>query len=156
LFERLKKQLAARARASSILAPLAFLVLSFLAVACFLAFLEILVPAAAALATAGIGVFLMIVVFLIMRVATRRTRTGSAKRDADPRDPFESLLGERSDPFLRGWIQANPDKAVIAGVLLGAAAGYSKSVRRIFLDSFRRYADFNARARANRDHSRRY
>jgi hypothetical protein len=156
VFERLKQQLAARALASSILAPLAFLVLSFLAVACFLAFLEILVPAAAALATAGVGVFLMIVVFLIMRFATRRTRPGRTKQAADPRDPFESLLGEKSDPFLRGWIQANPDKAVIAGVLLGAAAGYSKSVRRMLVDSFRRYVEFDARARAKRDGSRRY
>lgn len=65
---------------------------------------------------------------------------------------FENLQQQHADPVLSEWVQQNPDRAAIAPLLPGVAAGYSDSFQRILLDMYQRYAETEARRRnAERD-----
>lgn len=151
MLERLKQNLEARALTSIVVAPVFFLVLGFLGLACFLALRETLAPAMAALVTAGVGVMLIIVLLLVMRLFTARNRpqsTGKDRSNTDQLPPlgshlgaeFEAMLQDHADPVLANWIRDNPDKAMAATLMLGMAAGYSDSVQRVLLDLYRHYA----------------
>jgi len=147
LLERLKHDLEARALTSIVVAPVFVLVITFLAIACFLALRETLTPPMAALVTAAAGVMLIVILLLIMRMVTSGGRSGASARtrseSARPPplgDQFEAMLQDRADPVLSSWIRDNPDKAMAATLVLGVAAGYSSSVQRVLLDLYRHYA----------------
>lgn len=151
MLERLKQNLEARALTSIIVAPVFFVVIGFLGLACFLALSETLAPAMAALVTAGVGVMLIIVLLLGLRLVTARNRPqsmGKGRSSTDQLPPFSSHLGaqfeamlqDHADPVLANWIRDNPDRAMAATLMLGMAAGYSDSVQRVLLDLYRHYA----------------
>lgn len=140
-----------RAVASAIIVPAGFTVVAFLALACFFAFNEWLPPALAALVTAAIGIIVIAVVFLLTRIATRRPQPPPSPPPREWPDELERMLQENADPVLSAWIRKNPDRAAIATLLLGVAAGYSESFQNILLDMYKRYAETETRRRSARD-----
>lgn len=151
MFTRLKQRLEARAIASLIIVPLVFCVVAFLAIACFLALLEHLGGALSALVTAAAGIVLIALFLLVTRIATRPPSAPAQGRDEfDPGRTLEALLQEHADPVLSAWIRDNPDRAMVATLLLGVAAGYSDSVRRALLDLYSHYAAAEAQRRDDR------
>lgn len=147
MFEQLKDRLEKRTIAGAIIMPLGFAVVAFLALACFFALNEWLPPAAAALVTAAIGIIVIAVVFLLTRIATRKPQPPSPAPDKFP-DQLELLLQEQADPVLSEWIRNNPDRAAIATLILGVAAGYSESFQKILLDMYKHYAEAEAQRRS--------
>jgi hypothetical protein len=141
LFTRLKQRLETRAIATVIVVPLVFCVIAFLAIALFFALRETLTPAMAALVTSAAGVVLIALFLVLVRITTRHTPANARQRsDTDPREHIEAFLQAHADPVLSTWIKNNPDRAMVATLLLGVAAGYSKSVRRALADLYRHYA----------------
>ena len=147
LLERLKHDMEARALTAIVVAPVFILVITFLAIACFLALRETLTPPMAAVVTAGVGIMLIVILLLVMRMVTsgRGSRASAHTRSESARSPplgdqFEAMLQSQADPVLSRWIRDNPDKAMAATLVLGVAAGYSSSVQRVLLDLYRHYA----------------
>jgi len=147
LLERLKHDLEARALTWIVVAPVFILVITFLAIACFLALQETLTPPMAALVTAAAGIMVIVILLLVMRIVTSGSlsrasaQTGSESARSPPLgDQLEAMLQDRADPVLSRWIRDNPDKAMAATLVLGVAAGYSSSVQRVLLDLYRHYA----------------
>lgn len=140
MFTRLKQRLEMRFIATMIVAPLVFCVVAFLALALFFTLRETLTPAMAALVTSAAGVVLIALFLVLARIASRREparfRKGS---DTDPGEYIEAFLQAHSDPALSAWIKSHPDRAMVATVLLGVAAGYSESVRRVLADLYSHY-----------------
>ncbi|NGX15344.1 hypothetical protein [Wenzhouxiangella sp. XN24] len=154
MLERLKHDMEARALTAIVVAPVFILVITFLAIACFLALQETLAPPMAALVTAAAGIMLIVILLLIMRMVTSSggsgasTRTPSKSAQPPPLgDQFEAILQERADPVLSNWIRDNPDKAMAATLVLGVAAGYSSSVQKVLLDLYRHYAAAESKRR---------
>ena len=124
-----------------LVAPLVFCVIAFLAIACFFALRETLAPAMAALVTSAAGVVLIGLFLVLTRIITRREPASARQRtDTDPREHIEAFLQAHADPVLSTWIKNNPDRAMVATLLLGVAAGYSESVRRTLADLYSHYA----------------
>lgn len=149
MFERLKDRIEKRTIAGAIIVPVGFVVVAFLALACFFALNEWLSPALSALVTAAIGVIVIAVVILLTQIATQKTRLPPPAPRELP-DQIEQLLEEHADPVLSEWVRNNPDRAAVATLLLGVAAGYSESFQKILLDMYNRYAETEARRRAAR------
>ena len=84
----------------------------------------------------GIALFLVLAKFAIGR---EPASTGQ-RSDTDPREHIEAFLQAQADPVLSAWIKSNPDKAMVATLLLGVAAGYSESVRRALAELYSHYA----------------
>ena len=57
------------------------------------------------------------------------------------------MLQEHADPVISEWIRNNPDRAAIATLLLGVAAGYSDSFQKILMDMYNRYTETESRRR---------
>ena len=141
MFTRLKQRLETRAIATMIVAPLVFCVIAFLAIAFFFALRETLTPAMAALVTSAAGVVLVGLFLVLVRFTTRREPVSTRQRsDTDPGEHIEAFLQAHADPVLSAWIKNNPDRAMVATLLLGVAAGYSESVRRTLADLYSHYA----------------
>ena len=141
MFTRLKQRLETRAIATMIVAPLVFCVIAFLAIAFFFALRETLTPAMAALVTSAAGVVLVGLFLVLVRFTTRREPVSTRQRsDTDPGEHIEAFLQAHADPVLSAWIKNNPDRAMVATLLLGVAAGYSESVRRALADLYSQYA----------------
>ena len=149
MFERLKDRIEKRTIAGAIIVPVGFAVVAFLALACFFALNAWLPSALAALVTAAIGVIVIAVVILLTQLATQKTRLPPPAPGELP-DQIEQLLEEHADPVLSEWVRNNPDRAAVATLLLGVAAGYSESFQKILLDMYNRYAETEARRRAAR------
>jgi len=148
MFDQLKDRVEKRAIASAIIVPTGFVVVAFLALACFFVFNEWLPPALAALVTAAIGIIVIAVVFLLMRIATRKPEPSPSAPPREWPDRLELVLQQNVDPVLSEWIRKNPDRAAIATLLLGVAAGYSDSFQKILLDMYKHYAETETRRRA--------
>ncbi|MFU8821687.1 MAG: hypothetical protein ACNA8G_09025 [Gammaproteobacteria bacterium] len=148
MFTRLKQRLETRAIATMIVAPLVLCVIAFLAIAFFFTLRETLSPAMAALVTSAAGVVL-IALFLVLVKLTNRREAASPRphRGTDPGEHIEAFLQAHADPVLSEWIKNNPDRAMVATLLLGVAAGYSKSVRRALADLYSHYAAAEAERR---------
>lgn len=107
---------------------------AFLAFAGYLALLEFVAPGTAALLT---GVILLLLAVLIALVfgrsfPSRRRR----RRGYEPADELEAYLADRVDPVLSGLLRRHPERALAVTLLLGIAAGYSSSVRRVLRDLY--------------------
>lgn len=151
MFERLKDRVEKWTIASAIVVPVAFAVVAFLALALFFMLSAWLPPALAALVTAAIGVLVIAIVTLLARLATR-PKPPPPRQPAELPDRLERLLQQHADPVLSEWIRNNPDRAAIATLLLGVAAGYSDSVQKVLLDMYNRYVEAETHRRAaNRD-----
>jgi hypothetical protein len=141
LFTRLKQRLETRAIATMIVAPLVFCVIAFLAIAFFFTLRESLTPAMAALVTSAAGVVVIGVFLVLVKITTRREPVNARQRSAtDPGEHIEAFLQAHADPVLSAWIKSHPDRAMLATLLLGVAAGYSESVRRALADLYSHYA----------------
>lgn len=81
--------------------------------------------------------------------ATSRRRRRRRHRPAAP-ESLEELLGARMDPILRDWIGRHPEGAAAGTLLLGIAAGYSRSVRRVLRDLLDEFTESERRRREHR------
>lgn len=106
---------------------------AFLAFAGYLELAAVVAPGTAALLTGGILLLLAVLTVLVFgRSAPSRRR----RRGHEPADELEAYLAERTDPVLSGLLRRYPERALAASLLLGIAAGYSSSVRRVLRDLY--------------------
>lgn len=149
MFNRLKDRVEKRAIASAIILPFALTVVGFLGLACYFALRDSLSPSLAALVTAAAGIVVIAVVLLVTRIAARESPPqATASRDLP--DQLEKILQEHADPVISDWIRNNPDRAAIATLLLGVAAGYSESFQKVLLDMYSRYTEAESQRRSER------
>lgn len=148
MFERLRDRIEKRAIASAIIMPVALAVAAFLGMACYFALRESLSPALSALVTAAAGIVVIAVVLLVTRIATRVPQADQTA-SGDLPDQIEKMLQENADPIISEWVRDNPDRAAIATLLLGVAAGYSESFQKVLLDMYSRYIETESRRRSN-------
>jgi len=142
MLSQLKKRMETGVLVAAIVVPAALCVFAFLGVACYFAMLEMLPPSLAALVTAAAGIVLIALVLLIARIAGGSASRPRPRRESEPYgEDFEKLLRERADPVLARWVQDNPDKAALATLGLGVAAGYSEHFRRALFDLYVRYSE---------------
>lgn len=94
----------------------------------------------AALLTATGFLLVALIVFIGARLITRK-RNKSHSRRPQPADDLEAALAASIEPVIGDWIRRNPGSATAVGLLLGVAAGYSDSVRRVLQDTYKRYTD---------------
>lgn len=146
MFEGLKDRVEKRAIASTIIVPVAFVVFAFLGLACFFALNEWLPPSLAALVTAAIGIIVIAAVLLVTRLSTQKSRRAPPSPRELP-DQLERIFQDHADPVISAWIRENPDRAAIATLTLGIAAGYSESFQKILLDMYSRYSESETRRR---------
>lgn len=108
--------------------------IGFLAFAAYVALLDVASPPLAALLVA-IALLLLAVAVLwgVRRAAARNRARHDAGRD-DALDDLEGALGKYADPALREWVRRHPLRGTSTGLLLGIAAGYSRSTRRLLRD----------------------
>ena len=142
--ERLKRRLEHRAIGLAVLGAAGFCVMLFLAVACYFSLLGPFGPAGAAALTALSGALVIGLVLLVTRSGTPGPAAGAGTPGRDPADRIEALLEEQADPVLRAWVRDNPDRALVTTLVLGVAAGYSESVRRVLADLYSQYAKSEA------------
>lgn len=144
MLTRIKKRMETGVLVAAIVVPVSLCVFAFLGIACYFALLETLPPAQAALVTAACGVIVIALVLVIARIAAAsgtRRRTAARRRDEVAGEDFEQFLREHADPVLARWIQDNPEKAALATLGLGIAAGYSEQFRRVLFDLYARYSE---------------
>jgi hypothetical protein len=139
MFSGLKDRMEKRAIATAIIAPLVLVVIAFLALASYFALRESLSPSLAALVTAAAGVVLIAVVLLITRISAREPQPEQPPTRDLPEE-VERVLQDQVDPLISDWVRNNPDRAAIASLLLGIAAGYSDAFQKILLDVYSRYS----------------
>jgi hypothetical protein len=88
------------------------------------------------------------VVLLVTRIATRVPKPDQTA-SGDLPDQIEKMLQENADPIISEWVRDNPDRAAIATLLLGVAAGYSESFQKVLLDMYCRYIETETHRRSN-------
>lgn len=140
------RHLGSRAAAYGAAAVLGVCAVAFLAFAGYLQLEKILTPPAAALVT---GIVLLALALLVVLLSRRSgVRRGHRRRpDSDPVDGLEAMLDERVDPVLSRWLRRHPERAVVATLLLGVGAGYSRSVRRVLQDVYNQYVETESERR---------
>ncbi|MBY6205622.1 hypothetical protein [Halomonas denitrificans] len=152
---KIKRRVETGALVTVLVVPLALCVVAFLGVAGYFAFRESLPPDLAALVTAACGVVLIALILLTARIANAvRGASSNRRRSEDELElgsELESLLREHADPVLSDWVRRNPDKAAIATLALGVAAGYSTQFRRVLFDLYSRYTETEELRRSRRD-----
>jgi hypothetical protein len=148
MFERLRDRMEKRAIASAIILPVALAVVAFLGMACYFALRESLSPSLSALVTAAAGIVVIAVVLLVTRIATRVPQADQTV-SGDLPDQIEKMLQENADPIISEWVRDNPDRAAIATLLLGVAAGYSESFQKVLLEMYSRYIETETRRRSD-------
>ncbi len=152
---KIKRRVETGALVTVLVVPLALCVVAFLGVAGYFAFRESLPPDLAALVTAASGIVLIALILLIARIANSIRGSSSNRRpredDLELGSELESLLREHADPVLSDWVRRNPDKAAIATLALGVAAGYSTQFRRVLLDMYTRYTETESLRRSSRN-----
>ena len=143
MIRKIKKQVETGAIVIALVVPLALCVFAFLSVAAYFGFRESLPPHLAALVTSACGVVLIALILLVAKIGSgggsKAKRDGNA--DFELGEELESLMREHADPMLSNWVQNNPDRAAIATLALGIAAGYSSQFRGVLLDMYARYAE---------------
>jgi len=149
MLDRFKDRMENRAIASAIILPVALTVVAFLAMACYFALRESLSPSLSALVTAAAGIVVIAMVLLITRISNRQSRP-KQQQSRDLPDQVEKMLQEHADPVISEWVRNNPDRAAIATLLLGVAAGYSDSFQKILMDMYNRYTETESRRRTGR------
>lgn len=122
-------------------------VVGFASLAAFLALRVHVSPVLAALLVAGALLVLALVILLAANLATRPRprRTRASQRDSHPMDALEAALKSHTDPALSDLIRRHPDKAAATMLLLGVAAGYSRTVRRMVHDFSEYLAELDER-----------
>lgn len=120
-------------------------VVGFASLAAFLALRVHVSPVLAALLVAGALLVLALVILLAANLATRPRRTRASQRDSDPMDALEAALKSHTDPALSDLIRRHPDKAAATMLLLGIAAGYSRTVRHMVHDFSEYLAELDER-----------
>ncbi|WP_376696242.1 hypothetical protein [Wenzhouxiangella sp. EGI_FJ10305] len=147
MLKKLKKRIEAGALVTALVVPLALCVFAFLGLAAYFAFSEALPPKLAALVTAACGIVLIAVILVIARIAnasrgaSSRSASRSDREDFDLGEDFEAFLREHADPVLSDWVRNHPDRAAIATLVLGIAAGYSDRFRQVLMDLYSRYSE---------------
>ncbi|MDZ7790875.1 MAG: hypothetical protein U5L08_10365 [Xanthomonadales bacterium] len=145
MLTKIKKRVETGVWVAAIVVPLTLCVFAFLGIACYFALLEVLPPALAALVTAAAGIVVIALVLVIARISGAPGKPSRARHESRESDAygeeFEKLLREHADPVLARWIQDNPNKAAIATLALGVAAGYSEQFRRVAFDFYARYSE---------------
>ncbi|RFF30680.1 phage holin family protein [Wenzhouxiangella sediminis] len=155
MLKRIKKRMETGVLVAAIVIPVALCVFAFLGVACYFALLESLPPAMAALVTAACGIVVIALVLLVAKIADGSGKRTEARQGRPPQDDeFERFLREHADPVLARWIQDNPDKAAMATLGLGIAAGYSEPFRRVLFDLYVRYSESETVRRSRPDAGR--
>lgn len=129
-----RHRLQSRFVAGIAVAILGVFVVGFASLAAFLALRVHVSPVLAALLVAGALLVLALVILLAANLATRPRRTRASQRDSHPMDALEAALKSHTDPALSDLIRRHPDKAAATMLLLGVAAGYSRTVRRMVHD----------------------
>lgn len=120
-------------------------VVGFASLAAFLALRVHVSPVLAALLVAGALLVLALVILLAANLAARPRRTRASQRDSHPMDALEAALKSHTDPALSDLIRRHPDKAAATMLLLGIAAGYSRTVRRMVHDFSEYLAELDER-----------
>lgn len=120
-------------------------VVGFASLAAFLALRVHVSPVLAALLVAGALLVLALVILLAANLAARPRRTRASQHDSNPMDALEAALKSHTDPALSDLIRRHPDKAAATMLLLGIAAGYSRSVRRMVHDFSEYLAELDER-----------
>lgn len=118
----------------------------FLAWAAHLYLAQEIGPEKAALVT---GLALLGLALLIVYLSRRRsTKRGDQARH--PLDGLEETLEQRIDPLISASIRRHPRWAALITLLLGGAAGYSRSVSVVAQDLYEKYVDTESERRASR------
>lgn len=141
----LKATLAAYAMA----AVLVLCAIGFLAWAAQLQLAEVIGPGKAALATGLMLLGLALVILLGVHLSRRR----SSRRDYRSRHPLDGLedtLERRIDPLISAQLRRHPQRAALVTLLLGLAAGYSRTVGVVAQDLYDKYVDTESERRASR------
>lgn len=154
MLKRIKKRMETGVLVAAIVIPVSLCVFAFLGVACYFALLESLPPAMAALVTAACGIVVIALVLLVAKIADGSGKRSEARGKPPRDDEFERFLREHADPVLARWIQDNPDKAAMATLGLGIAAGYSEPFRRVLFDLYVRYSESETVRRSRPDAGR--
>lgn len=146
MLKKLKKRVETGVLVTALIVPLGLCVFAFLGLACYFAFREILPPELAALVTAACGIVLIALILVIARIANadRGSPARTRNKSAEFGDDLEGFLREHADPVLSDWIRNNPDRAAVATLVLGIAAGYSDQFRTVLTDLYSRYAESEA------------
>ncbi len=129
-----------RTLAYTSIAVLSVCAIVFFGIAGYFVLTEYHSPAMAALLTAMGFLLVALAVFIAARLITRR-RNKNRSRRPQPADELEAALAASIEPVIGDWIRRNPGSATAVGLLLGVAAGYSDSVRRVLQDAYKRYTD---------------
>lgn len=142
MLTQLKRRMETGVLVAAIVIPVALCVFAFLGVACYLALLNSLPPSLAALVTAAAGIVLIALVLIVAKLSGASGKRPRPRPESEAySEDFEKLLRDHADPVLARWIQGNPEKAAIATLALGVAAGYSEQFRRVLFDLYARYAE---------------
>lgn len=151
MLKKLKKRVETGVLVTALVVPLSLCVFAFLGLAAYLAFREILPPDLAALVTAACGILLIALILVIARIAnTARGPSRQKSEHAEVGEDFEDFLREHADPVLSDWIRNNPDRAAVATLVLGIAAGYSDQFRHVLMDMYARYSESENVRRSHR------
>lgn len=118
----------------------------FLAWALYLQLAQEISPQKAALATALVLLGLaLLVVYLARRRSTRRDHQAR-----HPLDGLEETLEQRIDPLISASIRRHPQRAALITLLLGGAAGYSRTVSVVAQDLYEKYVETESERRTSR------
>lgn len=156
MLNKLKKRVETGALVAMLVVPLALCVFAFLGLAGYFAFRVNLPPELAALVTAACGIVLIALILVIARIAdgSRSSSRPDGERGDGERvdlgEDIEAFLRERADPVLSDWVRNHPDRAAVATLVLGIAAGYSDRFRHVLIDLYSRYAESEAVRRSRR------
>lgn len=129
---------------------LAICALGFLALAGYLELVEVVRPVTAALSIGALLLLLAALALLVARLTTGRRRR-SARGGAGgrtPADGLEDALEARVDPVLNDYLKRHPERAALITLLLGVAAGYSRTSRRVLQDLYELYIETESERRA--------
>jgi hypothetical protein len=159
MIKRIKQRAETGLLTLALVIPLALCVFAFLGAAGYFTFRESLPPNLAALVTAACGIVLIALTLVIAKLARwvqRREQSTSFDSGSgfELGGEIESYLRDHADPVLSGWIRDHPDKAALATLALGVAAGYSGQFRRLLMDAYSRYAESESARRSGTDRSR--
>lgn len=108
-------------------------------------------PETAALSAGAVLMVLSLLIVLWTRISPSGDRRARRRGDG-PGGNLEQALGEQVDPVLGEWIRKHPGHAAIATLLLGAAAGYSRSTRHVLRDLYSQYVEAESERRDSRPH----
>jgi len=138
---------------SALVIPIGLLVFGFVGLACYFTFLDFLPPNLAALVTAACGIVVIALVLVFAKIAnlseTKKPANLSLHQNSrEAREQFEAYLKDQADPVLIDWVRRNPDKAALASLALGIAAGYSSTFRTVMLDAYTRFAQNDSKTKS--------